>query len=332
MEIPFRIQSDSREYAFFITFEHEQITASFDGDISRLNIPVRFKRTPFVNNQQQDLYPVVLELHGRLFRVNAPNDWGATLLPLEDMPISLISAKSEHFVNLSFAFSRLYLQQLEEQRASQPGQNILLAMRMSGVAAIMGPRKDPPKAPDRAASQGLPPRPVQPGIEVIRFENIHTDYNSFQTIRIARSDWIDTLLPNLGYRRSVLIELPLMRTPPVSEIYQKATEALDKARNAFNHEDYRDAVKYGREVLEHLGKSSSDGSGKLTSFCKEHLEPFVGETKSNAVERSLNALREVINASSHIDPQKPFIVDRAIAAYVVETLALNLRYISSFLG
>ncbi len=331
MEIPFRIQSDSREYAFFMTFEHEQITASFDGDISRLNIPVRFKRTPFDNNQQQGLYPVVLDLRGRLFRVNAPNDWGATLLPLEDMPISLKSAKSEQFVNLSFAFSRLYLQQIEEQRASQSGQNILLAMRMSGVAAIMGPSKVLPQAPDRA-SQVLSQRPVQSGSEVIRFENVHTDYNSFQTIRIARSDWIDTLLPNLGYRRSVLIELPLMRTPPVSEIYQKAAEALDKARNAFNHEDYRDAVKYGREVLEHLGKSSSDGSGKLTSFCKEHLEPFVGETKSNAVERSLNALREVINASSHIDPQKPFIVDRAIAAYVVETLALNLRYISSFLG
>lgn len=330
MEIPFRIQSDSREYAFFMTFEHEQITATYDGDISRLNIPVRFKRTPFDNNQQQGLYPVVLELHGRLFRVNAPNDWGATLLPLEDMPISLKSAKSEQFINLSFAFSRLYLQQIEEQRASQSGQNILLAMRMSGVAAIMGPSKVLPQAPDRA-SQVLSQRPVQSGSEVIRFENVHTDYNSFQTIRIARSDWIDTLLPNLGYRRSVLIELPLMRTPPVSEIYQKAAEALDKARNAFDHEDYRDAVKYGREVLEHLGKSSSDGSGKLTSFCKEYLEPFVGETKSNAVERSLNALREVINASSHIDPQKPFIVDRAIAAYVVETLALNLRYISSFL-
>src|SRR5712692_5019659 len=269
MEIPFRIQSDSREYAFFITFEHEQITASFDGDISRLNIPVRFKRTPFDNNQQQDLYPVVLELHGRLFRVNAPNDWGAILLPLEDMPINLLSPISEHFINLSFSFSRLYLQQIEEQRASQPGQNILLAMRMSGVAAIMRPRKDPPKAPDQASQVPAISKPS--GSEVVRFDNVHTDYNNFQPIRIARSDWIDTILPNLGYRRSVLIELPLIRTPPVPETYQKAAEALDKAQNALNHEDYRGAVKHAREVLEHLGKISSDGSGRLTSFCKEYL-------------------------------------------------------------
>ncbi len=245
------------------------------------------------------------------------------MLPLEDMPISLLSPISECFVNLSFAFSRLYLQQIEEQRASQAGQNILLAMRMSGIAAIMRPRKDASEV--RAISQPL-------ASEVVRFENFHTDYNSFQSIRIARSDWIDTILPNLGYRRSVLIELPLIRTSPAPETYQKATEALEKAQNAFNREDYRGAVKHAREILEHLGKISSDGSGRLTSFCKEYLEPFVGETKSNAVERSLNALREVINATSHVDPQKPFVVDRAIAAYVIETLALNLRYISAALG
>jgi hypothetical protein len=323
MDIPLRFQSDSRNYALVMTFEHEQITAIYDGDISRLNIPVRFKWTLLENNQQQGLYPVVLELHGRLFRANAHSDWGATLLPLEDMPISLLSPNSEYFVNLSFAFSRLYLQQIEEQRASQAGQNILLIMRMSGVAAIMRPSNDASEV--RATSQPLVG-------EVVRFENVHTDYNNFQSIRIVRSDWIDTLLPNLGYRRSVLIELPLIRTPPIPEIYRKAAGALDKAQIAYNHEDYRGAVKHAREVLEHLGKISSDGSGRLTSFCKEYLEPFVGETKSNAVERSLNALREVINASSHIDPQKPFIVDRTTAAYVIETLALNLRYISTVLA
>jgi hypothetical protein len=61
------------------------------------------------------------------------------------------------------------------------------------------------------------------------------------------------------------------------------------------------------------------------------LEPFVGETKSNAVDRSLNALRDVINASNHIDPQNPFTVDRALAVYVIERLALELRYISTVL-
>jgi len=307
-----------------MTFEHEQITAAYDGDIARLNIPARFKRLPPDDyQQQQGLYPAVLELHGRLSSVNTQAEWGASLLPLEDMPINLVSPKSEYYVNLSFIFSRLYLQHIEEQRASQAGQNIHLALRMSGVAAIMKPRNDTSGV--RATSQSL-------SSEVISFENVRTDYTNPPLIRIARSDWIDTMLPNLGYRRSVLVELPLIGTPAVPGTFQKAAEALDKAQYAFNHEDYRGAMKYGREVLEHLGKSSSDGSGRLTSFCKEYLEPFVGETKSNTIERSLNALREIVNASSHIDPQTPFIVDRAIAAYVVEALAFNLRYISAALG
>ena len=327
MEIPFRFQSDSRHYAFVMTFEYEQITANHDSDLARITIPARFKRVPPDDDQQQELYPVVFELHGRLSRANTQPEWGATLLPLEDMPIILKSPKGESFANLSFVFSRLYLQYIEEQRASQGGQNILLALRLSGVAAIMKPR------PDNSEPRAVVTSVQKPAIsEVLRYENVRTDFNSPPSIRIARSDWIDTLLPNLGYRRSLLVELPLIRTPSTPEAYQKAAGALDKARIAFNHEDYRGAMKYGREVLEHLGKSSSDGSGKLTSFCKEHLEPFIGETKSNAVERSLNALREITNASSHTDPQMPFLVDRAIAAYVIETLALNLRYISSVLA
>ena len=327
MDIPFRFKPDSRNFAFVMSFEHEQIAANCDSDIARITIPARFKRVPSNDDQQQELYPVVLELHGRLSRANAQSEWGATLLPFEDLPIILASPKIEAHANLSFAFSKFYLRDIEEQRASQAGQNILLALRLSGVAAIM-------RARNNSTEVNASARPVVGEVvrEVVRYENVRTDFNSPPTIRIARSDWIDTFLPNLGFRRSVLIELPLIRTPTVPQTYQVAADALEKARNAFNHEDYRGAMKYGREVLEYLGKSSSDGSGKLTSFCKEHLEPVVGETKSNAVERSLNALRDITNASSHTDPQKPFLVDRAIAAYVIETFALNLRYISSVLG
>ncbi len=83
MEIPFRLQSDSMHYAFVMTFEHEQITAAYDGDIARLNIPARFKRLPPDDyQQQQGLYPAVLELHGRLSSVNTQAEWGASLLPL----------------------------------------------------------------------------------------------------------------------------------------------------------------------------------------------------------------------------------------------------------
>ena len=322
MEIPFYSQFGSMDWALVMTLEPQNFAPVYDAGTSLLHIQVTLKRPTDNDNQPMDLYPVILDLHGKLCSTNAIYGTGATLLPPLDLPISFVSPNTPRLVNLSFAFSTRYLQLLEEQRALQQEQVMILAMQMWGIAAMMRPHTDTPGVPKHLQSRSG---------EVIRFEKVDTG-PSVQFIRIERSAWVDRILPGLGYRHSVLIELPLIRTPAVPEAYQRAVEALDKARNAFNYEDYRGAMKYGREVLEHLGKSSSDGSGKLTSFCKEHLEPFIGETKSNAVERSLNALREITNASSHTDPQMPFLVDRAIAAYVIETLALNLRYISSVLA
>src|SRR5262249_40696139 len=113
-------------------------------------------------------------------------------------------------------------------------------------------------------------------------------------------------------------------------IYLQAVEALDQSRQAFVQEDYRGAIRHSRDVLEYIAKSSQ--GGQITSFCNEHLAPLIGETKSKAIDRSLNAMREIINAGSHYDPQTPFTIDRAVAAYVIESLAVDLRYISSVLG
>jgi hypothetical protein len=322
MDIPFYSEFDSSRWALLMSIESEQIVSMYDENVSRLNIGVIFKRGQQDNNQPQDLYPVILSLHGKLHRVNAMQEYGAELQPVEALPISLISQNASVRAYLSFVVSPRYLHFLEEQRTSQPGQDMVFAIQIWGTVAFMRPRSNTPEVPAHLQSKSG---------ELMRFEKIDTR-NPSQTIRIARSDWIDRFLPNLGYQHSVLIELPLVRTPPISDVYKNAAEALDKARNAFNHEDYRGALKYAREVLEQLGKTSSDGSGKITSFCKEHLEPRIGETKSNSVDRSLNALRDIVNAASHTDPQKPFYVDRAIAAYVIEMLALDLRYIAEAHG
>lgn len=321
MDIPFYSEFDSTRWAFLMTIDPQQIVGNYDENVSRLNIGVMFKRAPQDGNEPQDMYPVILNLQGKLYRVNASHEFGAALEPVETLPISLVRPNTSVSSYLSFVISPRYLRFLEEKRTLQPGQDMMLAINLWGVVALTRPRANVPEVASYLQSRSG---------EVIRFEKVSTQ-NFAPSIRIARSDWIDRILPALGYRQSILIELPLVRTPPILDAYKNTAEALDNARQAFDHEDYRSALKYGREVLEHLGKSSSDGSGKLTSFCKEHLEPFIGETKSNAVERSLNALREIINASSHADPQKPFSVDRMIAEYVIETLALNLRYISSVL-
>lgn len=322
MEIPFRSQSDSRHWAFVMTFDVQDIIGIYDGDVSCLNFQVQFRRPLPHATQPQDIYPVLMNMYGKLYRMNQPQEHGAELQPLVDLPISFISPENRYSTYLSFRVSRHYLEQLEDYRASQQMQNMLLQVHLWGIVAVMKSRPD---------AEGIAHSLQNRSGEVIRFEQVHTE-NIDPQIRIARSDWIDRILPGLGYRQSVLVDLPLVRTSPLPEIYKHAVESLDKARNAFEHEDYRAALKYAREVLEYLGKMSADGSGRLTSFCKEYVEPFVGETKSHTIERSLNALREIANASSHVSPQTPFVADRATTAYVIESLALNLRYISAVVG
>jgi len=300
-----------------MALDTQDVVGIYDGVVSCLNMQVQFKRPLPDANQPPDVYPVLLELHGKLYRTNQQQEHGAELQPVVDLPISCISPETWYFSHLSFRMSKRYLQLLEEYRAEQQTQMVQLQMRLWGIVALMKVRPNIPGVPNHLQARSG---------EVVRFEKVHTENND-PSIRIERSAWIDRILPGLGYQHSVLIELPLVRTPPVPGAYQKAAEALDMARKAFDQEDYKGTLKHAREVLEQLGKRSSDG--KLTSFCKEYLEPFVGNTKSSAVDRSLNAIRDVVNAASHTDPQKPFSVDRDLAAYVIEVLALNLRYIST---
>ncbi len=317
MEIPFHSQFDSTHYAFVLTLEPQNFAPTHNSERSLLHIQATFRRSTYNDNQPRDLYPVILDLHGKLCSTNDVYGIGATLLPSLDLPISFISANTPQLVNLSFAFSTHYLQLLEEQRALQQEQVMILAIQMWGVAAMVRPRTD---------TQGVPGYLQSRSGEVVRFEKVDTGPTT-HFIRIERSAWVDRILPGLGYRRSVLVELPLIRIPPTPEAYQKAAAALDMARKAFDHEDYRGSIKYGREVLDYLGNTSQ--GKQIATFCKEHLEPVVGKRKSRMIDRSLNALRDMTNMASHIGP---FVADRAIAAYVIETLALHLRYISSVLG
>jgi hypothetical protein len=317
MDIAFRSQFDSTDWALVMTLEPQNFAPVYDSDRSLLHIQVTLKRQTYNDRTSQVLYPVLLDLHGKLQRPNSMQESGAQLQPPLDLPVSFVSPNIPQLVNLSFAFSAHYLQLLEEDRSSQQGQNMLLQMQMWGVVAIMKPRDDMPGVPGFLQSHSG---------EVIRFEKVSTESYSPQ-VRIARSDWVDRILPNLGYRHSVIIELPLIRNPRVSEVYLQAVEALDQARQAFAQEDYRGAIRHTRDVLEYFATSSQ--GGQITAFCNEHLAPLIGEIKSKSIDRSLNAMREIINAGSHFDPQKPFTTDRALAAYVIETLAVNLRFISS---
>ena len=302
---------------FTVHFDAQAFFAFAHTGTPCLGVQAIFRRAQH-DDQAQTLFPVLLELHGNLARPNSPGESGMPLLPVKEVPIYLLPGYADTLVNLVFDAPERYVQLLEEERARVQGQSVSLTLNLWMLAAMVRPPTEKP-SPHQAR--------LAPG-EIVRFERLETEPYP-QTIRFERSFWVDRLLSGLRYQKSMLIELPLTRTPPVPDLFKQAIEALEQARKSFEHEDYRGAIKHARDVLEHLGSTGSDESRQLSVFCKEYLEPVVGESKALAVDTSLASVRRITNAASHVNH---FLADRATAVYVIETLALNLRYIAAVLG
>src|SRR5579859_3902198 len=118
MDIPFYSEFDSTQWALLMSIEPQQLVATSDENVARLSINATFKRAPQDNNQPQDMYPVILNLYGKLYRMNVTHEFGAELQPVETLPISLIKPNAAVPTYLSFVVSPRYLHFLEEQRAS----------------------------------------------------------------------------------------------------------------------------------------------------------------------------------------------------------------------
>lgn len=302
--------------AFDLSFDLDQMAGVYVSGTSRFALSAQLRRTS-AWDERGGIYPIVTDLHGVLNSSTGNDMLGAPLLPPEALPASLLTRDNLAILSLTFALPDRYVQFLEEERVTkQGGRDMKLGIRLWGTVGLAAPH-------ELAQTSSVDVFRGDPAAAIVGFRQVRSGVNA-KEIRIPRSDWLDRILPGLGYERSVLVELPLTRTSPVPDAYKQAVASLDAARKAFEHEDYRAVLKQGRDVLEHLGKLAPDG--KLTTFCQEQLEPVVGKTKSQAIDRALNGLRDIVNASSHANT---FTADRAIAAFVVETLAIQLRYISA---
>lgn len=227
------------------------------------------------------------------------------MFPPDRLPLNIPKVGDTLTLQLPFTCSRRYIEYLEDERATQPGRDLTLAVRLWGVVAVM---------------QGQAEVEGDTTAAPVRFENVES--TSPETLRIPRSDWIDQLLPALGYRKTILIELPLAGRPEVPEDLRDAILHLDEARVLRNHESYRKAVHTCRQAIDAL---LGEGKGKVT-WCQTHLVPVIGPEKATMVDDSLRALRPLLTDASH--GNNTVEIDRDAADYVIESLALALNYIA----
>ncbi len=305
MQVPFSARG--RTYTpFTLTIDRDWPQASYHGDVVSLTFQATIERMGFWDTQLGGASPLLLSLHGALYRDQTWRNVGAMLLPLEGLPLPVPTLGDKRQVRLAFACSRRYIEHLEDERAAQPDPDLALSVRLWGSVAIMRGQAD--KGEDAAANA------------LISFESVEA--TPVEMLRIPRSDWIDRLLPALGYRKTVLIELPLAGRPEVPEDLRDAILHLDEARTLRNHESYRKAVHTCRQAIDAL---LGEGKGKVT-WGQTHLAPVIGPEKATMVDDSLRALRPLLTDASH--GNNTVEIDRDAADYVIESLALALNYIA----
>ncbi|MBW4888480.1 hypothetical protein KXQ82_02085 [Mucilaginibacter sp. HMF5004] len=73
-------------------------------------------------------------------------------------------------------------------------------------------------------------------------------------VNIPRSEWIDKLLPSLGYRNLRLIELPIFH-PNITEAYEGIIKEFNLAEKYFNTHDYNKCVGHCRNAMDKLTNS-----------------------------------------------------------------------------
>ncbi len=291
--------------AFALTVDQERLQEGYSGDMVSLTFQATLERMSSWDMQFGGATPILLSLHGALYREQIYRYTGLALLPPDELPLNIPKVGDTLMLRLPFTCSRRYIEYLEDERATQPGRDLTLAVRLWGVVAVM--RGQAGVEGDAAAA-------------AVRFENV--ELTSPETLRIPRSDWIDQVLPALGYRKTILIELPLAGRPEVPEELRDAILHLDEARVLRNHESYRKAVHTCRQAIDAL---LGEGKGKAT-WCETHLAPVIGPEKAKMVDDSLRALRPLLTDASH--GNNTVEIDRDAADYVIESLALALNYIA----
>lgn len=294
MDILFDIQGEvSGSPVFTLTFNPEAMTLHCIGDMAAIMVSAWIRRSAFWNRQQ--FYPVLFELYGilygpLLFRGN--QGIGASLSPIEEFPLTF-SDENSQLINLSFHCSRLYLQCIEEKRASNPDSNLTLGISFWTTMSLV-------PTTNQELGSLVPIKSRQGG-----------------DVNISRSHWQDMLV-SIEYPQRRYIELPTLKPQEGAEELHKAIERLNQAHTLFVQDRYREAVQLCRQVRDVLL-----GEDKPT-WAERVLAPIILDEKAAMINDSIKALNNLGHEASH---GAGIEVDRDTASYVIGSLTLILDYI-----
>jgi hypothetical protein len=169
------------------------------------------------------------------------------------------------------------------------------------------------------------------GLGVHRFETATLEPIVFM---IPKSQWVEQLLPQLGYGRLELIEVRISNGIR-AEGLPKAVQEVREARAYLANGDWEKVVAHCRNTLEAILDSRplqlpsvSKFSTKADTFIHEHLASL-GEKQSKLLAEEMKLLWEVCSKAAH--PNPPDYFKRADADFIVRNTTAILEYVGRLL-
>lgn len=157
------------------------------------------------------------------------------------------------------------------------------------------------------------------------------------TFTIPQSNWIDKILPGLGYGKIKLIEVPIPEKI-IPGIFKKALEEIQQSQRYFLEGNYDKVVAHCRNAVQLIpealpislsGEDKPAFNNKVKIFLKEHLSPFLSDTKREFLEKMIKATWNLSSLAHH--PVCPGYFNRADAEAVLQITTTLLAYVGKLL-
>jgi len=189
--------------------------------------------------------------------------------------------------------------------------NLCVALEFDGIIAVHSPKTG----------------------SVERFERTRIQAMSFA---IPTSQWVEQLLPQLGYGSLELIEVRLSNGLRAENL-AKAVEEIREARKYLVAGDWEKAVAHCRNTLETVLSSrqlqvpaTSAFRMKVDEFVRDHLGSKLGGKQSKLLAEEMKLLWEVSSQAAHPTPVDSF--HRDDADFIVRNTTAIVEYVSRLLA
>jgi hypothetical protein len=168
-----------------------------------------------------------------------------------------------------------------------------------------------------------------PGDKAI--ETLRYGYVQDMRFTIPKSEWVEKILPGLGYKGLELMEFPIGEGAVAKE-FQQAVEEFTQARQHLLNAEWERAVHRCRNVIELIvsARTSSAAvtsrfSDKINGFINDHLTANAEQAK--LIGKQMNMLWEVCSSAAHPLPN----VARPDAEFILRTTMSLIVYCGALL-